>query len=145
MLDLIEKLPPGARVLDLGAGPGSFPISRNDLSVVRLDLEIPPARNGGCYVSADAARMPFAGAVFDLVVSNHSLEHFVELEATLREIGRVIRPGGTLYIAVPNAATLTDRIYRWLGKGGGHVNPFRRPEEVTRLVERLTGLRPRGM
>jgi SAM-dependent methyltransferase len=144
MLDLIEKLPPGARVLDLGAGPGSFPITRNDLSVVRLDLEIPPARNGGCYVSADAARMPFASAAFDLVVSNHSLEHFVELEPTLREIGRVVRPGGTLYIAVPNTDTLSDRIYRWLARGGGHVNPFHKPEEVVRLVDGLTGLQHGG-
>ena len=69
--------------------------------------------------------MPFGSAAFDLVVSNHSLEHFVELEPTLREIGRVMRPGGTLYIAVPNTATLSDRIYRWLARGGGHVNPFR--------------------
>jgi SAM-dependent methyltransferase len=143
MLDLIEKLPPGSRVLDLGAGPGSFRTDREDLVVVRLDLEVPASRNGGCYVSADAAKMPFASAAFDLVVSNHSLEHFAELEPTVRETGRVMRPGGTLYIAVPNAATLTDRIYRWLARGGGHVNPFRKPEEVISLVNRLAGL-PHG-
>jgi SAM-dependent methyltransferase len=140
MLDLIEKLPPGARVLDLGAGPGSFRAVRDDLAVVRLDLEIPASRNAGNYVSADAAKMPFAPGVFHLVVSNHSLEHFVHLEPTVREIGRVLRPGGPLYIAVPNAATLTDRIYRWLARGGGHVNPFRHPQEVIGLVDRLTGL-----
>lgn len=144
MLDLIQKLPPGARVLDLGAGPGSFRTGRDDLAVVRLDLEIPPSRTVAAYVSADAARMPFASAVFDVVVSNHSLEHFAELEPTVSEIGRVMRPGGTLYIAVPNARTLTDRIYRWLARGGGHVNPFREPEEVVRLVDRLTGLPHRG-
>jgi SAM-dependent methyltransferase len=140
MLNLLENLSPGSRVLDLGAGPGSFRTLRTDLVIVRLDLEIAGTRAPGSYVAADAARMPFASESFDLIVSNHSLEHFPELEATVREIGRVIRPGGALYIAVPDAGTLADRVYRWMAKGGGHVNPFRSPGEVTSLVERLTGL-----
>ncbi|SPE41503.1 hypothetical protein SBA3_4340001 [Candidatus Sulfopaludibacter sp. SbA3] len=140
MIDLIQSLPPGARVLDLGARTGSFSTTRRDLCIVRLDLEIPPSCKSGAYVSGDAARMPFATGVFDAIVSNHSLEHFTELEATLCEIGRVIKRDGVLYVAVPDATTLTDRIYRWLGKGGGHVNPFRSSAEVARLVEGRTGL-----
>ncbi|MBZ5622272.1 MAG: class I SAM-dependent methyltransferase [Acidobacteriia bacterium] len=131
-------------MLDLGAGPGSFVTSRSDLSIVRLDLQIPRSRGSGWYVAADAARMPFTSQSFDLVISNHSLEHFPELEETVREIGRVIRPGGTLYIAVPDAGTLSDRIYRWMARGGGHVNPFHSPDQVTGLVERLTGLPARS-
>jgi SAM-dependent methyltransferase len=142
--ELLEKLAPGARVLDLGARTGSFQSPRKDLTVVRMDLEIVPARAADPYVAADAARMPFAAGAFDAVISNHSLEHFVELEATVREIGRVMRPGGALYVAVPDATTLTDRIYRWLGRGGGHVNAFRSPADVIRIVERLTGLPHRG-
>jgi SAM-dependent methyltransferase len=91
-------------------------------------------------VLADASRLPFRAGTFDLVVSNHSLEHFPELEATVREIGRVLDPNGALYVAVPDATTWTDRIYRWLGRGGGHVNPFRSPDEVPALVKRLAGL-----
>lgn len=140
MIHLIRNLPPGARVLDLGAGPGSFPKIREDLTIVRLDLEKPHHFGPGFYVLADASSMPFASASFDLVVSNHSLEHFVELEATIREAGRVLKPGGALYIAVPDASTLTDRIYRWLGRGGGHVNPFRSADDVSKLVTRFTGL-----
>lgn len=135
MVNLIESLPPGARVLDLGARTGSFSTTRGDLCIVRLDLEIAPLRKPGAYVSGDAARMPFASAVFDAIISNHSLEHFCELDATVCEIGRVIKRTGVLYVAVPDSTTLTDRIYRWLGKGGGHVNPFRSPQEVARLVE----------
>jgi SAM-dependent methyltransferase len=140
MVDLIESLPPGARVLDLGARSGSFQTTRGDLCIVRLDLEIPLARKSGAYVSGDAARMPFASGVFDAIISNHSLEHFCELDATVSEIGRVIKREGVLYVAVPDATTLTDRVYRWLGKGGGHVNAFRVPEDVTRLIETKTQL-----
>ena len=141
---LITKLPAGARVLDLGAAAGSFSCPRQDVTLVRLDLEPPPARGSGFYVAADAARLPFADGVFDLIVSNHSLEHFPDLEVSVREIGRVLKPGGGLYIAVPDAGTLTDRIYRWLGRGGGHVNPFRSPGEVIALVDGLAGVRNRA-
>jgi SAM-dependent methyltransferase len=143
MLDLVASLPAGARVLDLGARSGSFRTERSGLSVIRLDLEAPPARGSGSYVIADAARMPFRSRSFDLVISNHSLEHFPELEQTLREVGRVIRTGGAFYAAVPDAATLTDRVYRWLGRGGGHVNLFRSPGDVISLVKKSAGLRHR--
>lgn len=140
MLHLIRNLRPGARVLDLGAGSGSFPTERTDLLVVRLDLEKPRRPGSGSYVLANAALMPFAPRSFDLIVSNHSLEHFSELETTICEAGRILKPDGALYIAVPDATTVADRIYRWLGRGGGHVNPFRSAAEVSGLVTRLTGL-----
>jgi SAM-dependent methyltransferase len=144
MTELLARLPAGARVLDLGARSGSFHTDRADLVVVRLDLEIAASRRGGQYVSGDAARMPFATACFDAIVSNHSLEHFVELEATVREIGRVLRPGGALYVAVPDSTPLTDHIYRWLGRGGGHVNAFRRPDDVIGVIGKFAALPHRG-
>ncbi len=144
MQELIDSLPPGARVLDVGARTGSFSTARGDLIVVRLDLEIPAARKPGNYVSGDAARMPFAACAFDAVISNHSLEHFCELDLTLLEIGRVLKQNGALYVAVPDATTLTDRIYRWLGKGGGHVNAFRSAGEVSARVAAHTRLPVRG-
>lgn len=140
MTFLISSLPAGARVLDLGAGPGSFICARQDVTVVRLDLEPPPARGSGAYVAGDAAYLPFPNGVFDLIVSNHSLEHFPNLEVSVSEMGRVLKPSGGIYIAVPDAGTLTDRIYRWIGRGGGHVNPFRAPTAVVALVERLASV-----
>lgn len=87
---------------------------------MRVDAEAAPRLS----VLADAAALPFASASFDAVVANHSLEHFADLDGALGEIGRVLAPAGALYIAVPDATTFTDRLYRWLARGGGHVNRF---------------------
>lgn len=146
----MAALAPGSRVLDLGAGAGSFHTGRGDLCLVRLDLEIPARREEGAYVAGDAGRMPFAGQSFDLIVSNHSLVRFSEVALAVREIGRVIGSRGVLFITVPDANSLTDRIYRWLShggglaQGGGQVNAFRSANQVTRLVQDLTGLKHRG-
>jgi SAM-dependent methyltransferase len=144
MLELIDQLPAGARVLDLGARSGSFHTERRDILVVRLDLEVLAARSAGEYVVADAARIPFQSHAFQLVIANHSLEHFPALTDTLREVSRILQPGGGFYVAVPGVTTLMDRIYRWMGRGGGHVNAFRTAEEVAGLVEQITGLAHRG-
>jgi SAM-dependent methyltransferase len=140
MLDILRALPQSARVLDLGCARGSFPDDASSATVIRLDQEFPVRLGGRAhFVRGDAARLPFANATFDAVISNHSLEHFSELEAALREIGRVVRPEGVLFIAVPDASTLTDKVYRWVGRGGGHVNAFVSSEDTAQLIERITG------
>ena len=92
-------------------------------------------------VRADASRLPFRDGAFAAVISNHSLEHFDDLDAALREIRRVTRPDGALFVAVPDASTLTDHLYRWLGRGGGHVNAFRSAPNLARSIERATGMK----
>ena len=49
----------------------------------------------------DVERLSFAGASFDLVVSNDVLEHVAEPAAALGELYRVLRPGGELIFSVP--------------------------------------------
>jgi SAM-dependent methyltransferase len=139
MQEILNQLAAGSRVLDLGCDEGSFPASRTGATTVRLDRDM-PKRSDSAFVQGDATLLPFAGGSFAAVISNHSLEHFENLDAVLREIGRIVRRDGALFVAVPDASTLTDRIYRWLGRGGGHVNPFTDAEQVARRIERYTGL-----
>src|SRR5260370_32767636 len=61
-------------------------------------------------------------------------------EAVLKEVRWVCQPRGTLYVAVPDAAHITDRLYRWIYHGGGHVNAFRSADELSRLIAGATGL-----
>jgi SAM-dependent methyltransferase len=141
MHEILGNLTAGVVVLDLGCGEGSFLPEVTSATVVRFDREV--SRGRSCqtgFVQGDAARMPFADRTFAAIVSNHSLEHMDDLHGTLGEIGRVIAPGGSLFVAVPGARTLTDRLYRWLARGGGHVNPFTSPGETADLIARETGL-----
>lgn len=74
------------------------------------------------------------------MIANHSLEHVEQLDSCLAEIGRVLARDGALYVAVPDASTLCDRLYRWLARGGGHVNAVVDAPAFARKVESLTGL-----
>ncbi len=139
MNELLRNLHRGAVVLDLGCGGGSFETNDSPFSVVRVDLDRDALHASNC-IQADAAKLPFAAGSFDLVISNHGLEHFENLSGSLAEIGRVVKPCGALYIAVPDATTFTDRLYRWLFGGGGHVNAFTSARELAGRIERATGL-----
>jgi len=142
MDEIIRHLPPGSRVLDVGSLTGSFPADLCPGSLVaRVDLEAPPP--GACpdFVQADAARLPFPDHVFDAVVANHSLEHIHGLQQALAEIGRVARPGAGLFVAVPDASTFSDWLFRWVYRGeSGHINPFRSRAELAATISNATGL-----
>ncbi len=140
MHEILENSGPDKRILDLGSGPGSFPSSIGPFIAIRADLDH-PGNTVLNFAQADAARLPFADRAFDAVISNHSLEHFHDLAGSLSEIGRVLKPSGALYVAVPDASTFCDRLYRWLARGGGHVNPFTSAEDLAAAIERATGLR----
>lgn len=140
MFEYLATLPLTSWVLDLGSSAGSFDANLTPAHLVRVDLQTKPTDRGGEFLQADAGRMPLRNHCLDVVVANHCFEHFVNLGQALDELGRTIKPTGTVFISVPDATTLTDRIYRWLGRGGGHVNPFTRASELPELVTAATGL-----
>ena len=141
MDEILRHIPPTSFVLDLRCARASFPRTSTPAIVVRLDREIRSAIPGELVVQADASQLPFGAASMDAIIANHSLEHFDDLQASLAEIRRVIRPSGALFVSVPDAASLTDRLYRWLADGGGHVTLFVTPDQIRRCVENATGLK----
>lgn len=113
---LIDTLPPGARVLDLGAGGGTFPYAAYpELAIAAAELRPrsgTATRFAGRLVNASASALPFRAAAFDLVVAHWLFEHVDNLSGTLDEVRRVVRPGGLLAVAVPNSKSFEDRLYR---------------------------------
>jgi SAM-dependent methyltransferase len=109
--DAAAVVPAGARVLEVGCGPGRLSIRlarRHGLDVTGLDLDlamIERARANAArqevgdertpsFVVGDVASMAFPDGSFDLAVSTLSMHHWADPAAGLAEIGRVLRPGG---------------------------------------------------
>ena len=101
----------GLRVLDVGTGAGVIAASLGEIvgehgrvdSVDVVDVRV--ATDGYEFHRADGVELPFADATFDVVISNHCIEHTggrSEQEHHVRELGRVLRPDGIGYLAVPN-------------------------------------------
>ncbi|GII01987.1 class I SAM-dependent methyltransferase [Planobispora takensis] len=105
------SLPGGGRVLDVGTGPGRVPaaIARRcpGLHVEGLDLSAEmidyARRTAGTderlsFTVGDVAHLPYHDDAFDLVVSTMSQHHWADAEAGVRELARVLRPGGQVWI-----------------------------------------------
>jgi SAM-dependent methyltransferase len=139
--EVLKILPREAVILDIGSARGSFAGSAVCGSVIRIDLGrmSPSDAPNVSHVQADAARLPIRDSSIDYAVCNHSLEHMDDLHGVLAELKRVLKAGAALYVSVPDASTLTDRIYRWLARGGGHVNPFTDPRTLAHTIESETG------
>jgi SAM-dependent methyltransferase len=146
--EILDHLPPGSRVLDLGSRGGSFQASAYPkLVLIAADLFLSgEIQEGIRFVQADASSLPFAARTFDAIILNHTLEHFERLKSALQEIGRVIRADGAIYVAVPDATTFSDRLYRKLFRNrGGHVNLFGNEAELTKTLAWYFGLPPIGL
>ena len=88
---LLDELGSG-RGINVGGGP-----DRLDPRLVHLDV----ARHASCDCLCDARRLPFASAAFDLAVSQETVEHVDDPFLAVREMVRVVRPGGRIYLQVP--------------------------------------------
>ena len=113
--DVAAVAPDGARVLEVGCGPGHLSVQlagQHRLEVTGLDLDPAmiaraaantdrAANRGGrrpSFLVGDVAALAFPDRSFDLVVSTLSMHHWADPAAALAEIGRVLRPGGRALI-----------------------------------------------
>lgn len=101
----------GAEVLEVGTGSGVIAAMIAERvgsggTVWAVDLVDQRVDPGSVHFKpVSDTSLPFADASFDLVVSNHVIEHVGGAAAQrhhVREAARVLRPGGSLYIATPN-------------------------------------------
>lgn len=99
----------GIFMLDAGGGTGIFSeaASRRGARVVTLDLsvemlKIARTRRHCSIVCGDLLRIPFRRDTFDLVLSSEAIEHTPDPCASVREMARVLKPGGRLALSTPN-------------------------------------------
>jgi len=131
-------------ILDFGCGDGFFcellqKNLHNNLEITGLDIyqsRIEQAFDKKIYKtlkSYDGKRIPFANNQFDVVISNSVLEHSDDLENSLEEIFRVIKPGGYFLCSVMTQAwednlvgnkVFGKRYLDWFRKKQVHTNLF---------------------
>jgi len=95
------RVAPASVVLDVAAGTGDFAreLQRQGHRAVATDLSynmLHTAKNVPWRVHADALRLPFHDGAFDAITCGYALRNFTDLEGTLAEMARVLRPGGRL-------------------------------------------------
>jgi ubiquinone/menaquinone biosynthesis C-methylase UbiE len=148
----------GDLVLDLGCGEGRHVISayiEADVHSVGVDLSVDdlrttqekfsgfdepdnPAKSFGLS-SANALELPFADDTFDKVICSEVLEHIPDYRGALREIERVLKPGGLFCASVPRR--WPEKICWALSEDyhqvpGGHIRIFR-SRELRGEIEQL--------
>lgn len=137
---------PGARMLDIGCGPGQLLEAMRDIGWETWGIEMDAtaarkaARRGG-----DNERV-FVGPVedaeypednFDLITASHVLEHLHDPLTTLRRMHRWLRPGGWLRIWVPNVASIESKVFGryWSGLDTPrHLYHFS-PTTISRMLD----------
>lgn len=145
------------RILDIGCSFGIIlaQITPEDGFGVGVDMDERLGRKAGnlAFARADAERLPFETASFDIVVCNHVYEHTDDAVKLVSEIHRVMSDDGVCYFAGPNKYEpvephyglpflswlprgLADRYMRATGKGDAYPEkPFSRARLTKLLAE----------
>ena len=153
----------GDWLLDAGCGGGRHCFGALDrgVNVVGLDLDtegLQIARAGlserhengqkaaGAVLCGNVFALPFEDAHFDRVICSEVMEHVHDYQGAIRELVRVMRPGGTIGITIPTATS--EHLYFHLTRDyfespGGHIRIFR-PRRLARAMADA-GLRVEGV
>lgn len=115
---------PGGSLLDLGCADGDFTLqvaarakAERVCGVEFVEPWAERARANGidCVVADLGARLPYDDASFDVVHSNQVIEHLPRTDVFLREIRRVLKPGGHAVISTNNLASWHNVVSLVLG------------------------------
>ena len=142
------------RVLDAGSGDGinlvglesilsnlnqNVNLHAVDLSMLRVARVLEHIKKINAFV-APLYSLPFEDSYFDFVLCNHVLEHLDRPDIALKELFRVMRPGGMIIIGVPNEgcfmANMRNYIFqRGILKTTDHIN-FYNSKSLQNVMEK---------
>jgi SAM-dependent methyltransferase len=137
LLKLLVSAEPGRKVLNAGAGQGSFSrvLEARGFEVVSTDVspaacDVLSRRVRGPVVRADVTALPFADERFDAVVLGEVIEHVADDVSALEETRRVLRPGGVAALSVPAHPSWFGPSDEW----AGHVRRYSRDSLIAACV-----------
>lgn len=149
------RLGSGARVLDVGTGPGGVPLAIAgaqpllrvdgvDLSADMIAYARAATADAGLadrvtFTVGDVAHLPFPDGAFDLIVSSMSQHHWNDVRGGIREVRRVLRPGGRAWIYDARIALYraTSAARQEAGARAASTEPVRTGRLPIRLIGRL--------
>lgn len=139
------KIPAGAKVLDYGSGGGTYLSYFHSRGVDIVGAEISEVMIEACSKAGLMMRrvqsfddIPFPDAEFDVVYLMQVFEHLRKPRRFMQELARVLKTGGVLYLALPNADSAWRRIFgaNWVS---GWFAPFHlvhyTKESLTQLAD----------
>ena len=128
-VELVERyVTPGSDVLDAGCGMGDLLLRLPDYHCFGVDMAaeyVAVARRRGLNVrEGRVEKLRWARESFDAVIATDVLEHVLDLNRAVRELLRVLKPGGVLIARTPNEEPLTidNGSYEFV-----HLRRFDRP------------------
>jgi len=154
---LVRAREPGGRFLDFGCGSGGFLDAMPDHEGIGFEVaaDVPNGvmRNGrivtGDILADSLADVGLTPASFDFIVAWDVLEHLAEPEQQMRRLRSLLKPGGRLYLTLPNSASLVARLSgeKWNMLLLEHLWYFD-PATLTRFLSRcgfaVDAIRPAG-
>jgi len=133
-------LPAGAKILDAPCGAGALVASLNAVGFEAWGADLQPEAQavlGERFRCGDLnSQLPWPDASFDVVVSVEGIEHLENRFGFLREVHRLLRPGGLLVITTPNIVSLRSRV-RFFGSGFYHGDPRPLNEAARHLLHHI--------
>jgi len=139
------QVPTGARVLDYGCGHAGYLSDFHHRGVAISGAEIARYAVDACrklgydvHQVEKFSQIPFSAGEFDIVYLMQVFEHLRNPHEFFRELARVLKAGGVLYLAVPNAASVWRNVFgqNWVS---GWFAPFHLFHYTRGVLERLAG------
>jgi 2-polyprenyl-3-methyl-5-hydroxy-6-metoxy-1,4-benzoquinol methylase len=147
ILDVLNHVDPGP-LLDVGCARGHTLQAAEDLGLTATGVDISEHAVRYCGELGFSARLgtleqlPSANSSLQIVIMKHVLEHTRTPREALREVSRVLRPGGAVFIAVPHAGYLkarmnpaASRFFRPDSPGGREHYVYYTPRTLIRLLK----------
>ena len=132
-VELVKKYNGNTRLLDMGCGEGFFlfDASREGYITKGVELSLNAARYARTEFGLDVdggpfEEMRFPGDYFDVVTLWQVLEHLPQPLMALKEVYRVLRPGGLVVVSTPDIGGIPAKVLRrkWWNIRRVHINQF---------------------